>query len=31
MLVELGLATVDRDKDPEDKVNHPNKYTILGL
>ena len=31
MLVELGLVSVDRDKDPEDKLNHPNKYIILGL
>ncbi|MEO9130715.1 MAG: hypothetical protein ABI240_05855 [Sphingomonas sp.] len=30
-LVELRLISVDRDKSPEDKLNHPNKYTILGL
>ncbi|CAN5279553.1 hypothetical protein BH10PSE13_BH10PSE13_10060 [soil metagenome] len=31
VLVEHGLIAVDRDKDPDDKLNHPNKYTVLGL
>lgn len=31
VLVEHALIAVDRDKDPKDKLNHPNKYEILGL
>lgn len=31
VLVEQGLVAVDREKDPENKQNHPNKYEILGL
>ena len=31
VLIEHGLVSVDRDKDPGATVNQPNKYEILGL